>query len=396
MSKILIVATVVVALVLIAASPVSADWFVEREELTGTAALASTAKVDKENVLKAEGVTISCSGTALNSAAPDLVESRKITASSITFTGCKASSPCSLAKSEIKTESVVAELTTEGAVADGATLKPKTGTRLSTLTFEGAECALTGEAPLTGQAKALLPTGEEEETVQALSWVTAESSKELKLGSSPASLEGSSLFRLASDKAWSQVPVAFRAAVVGNNSGIELRTKQEGGTTVEFALETGLNRIECAGTGMTNTVTFAALGPFNLPRSSLDMRPTFPAGCTSRIGTENSTAVAVTGCGTFELGSAGSFGFGATCKFALTFPGFANCVVEIPARAGFTGVTYATVGATTSIRSTIAALRVPYNATNCSVGGGSGKLSATLFTEGYNGSPLAQVSIQNS
>jgi len=377
MSKSIVVAAALAVLALTAPASAFADWFVAEEELSGTAALATTAKVDKENVFKGGGVTVSCSGNALNSAAPVISAPNEMTASGIAFTGCKASTPCSLAKSEIKTESVVAELTSEGVVAASATFKPKTGSLFTKLKFEGSECAFEGEQSLSGRATALLPTGEEEEASQALSWDTVESAKELKIGSSSASLEGSSLLRLASGKQWVSVPRAFRALNPSNNSGIELKAKQEGGKIIEFKLAGTLDRIECI-----SGVTFASQ-TINLARWDLDLKPTYPANCTTGIAGETTTATTIRGCGTFELSSAGAFGLGAECEFAARLANFPNCVVKIPAVPNRTGITYVSAGSTKTIAATIRATPVAYSATNCSVGGGNGEVNANLVIEGF-------------
>lgn len=195
-----IVVSIVAVLALIAPASASAGWSIEGGEVSGTAALATTAKVDHEIVLKGAGTTVTCNGNSLNSAAPEIAAPNKLNATDIAFTGCKAGTPCSLSKSEIKTEPITGELTEEGSASDTAVLQPKTGTRFASITFEGAECALAGEQLLKGKAKALLPTGQTESEAQAVNLITTEASKELTLGASGVSLEGSALFRLASGK----------------------------------------------------------------------------------------------------------------------------------------------------------------------------------------------------
>jgi len=192
------ISTAAVVLVVALGIPASASagWFVEGEEVTTAALLATTAKVDQSSVLKGSGVTVTCSGATLNSVSPQIASPNKLTASSLEFTGCSAAAPCSLAKSTITTEPVVAELTEQAPPAVPAVLKPKTGTKITKIDLEGEECAIAGETSVTGQARVLFPAGEEKNELQALVWEPKESTAELKLGSAGASLTGSVLLKL--------------------------------------------------------------------------------------------------------------------------------------------------------------------------------------------------------
>jgi hypothetical protein len=194
------ISTIAAVLIVALGTPASASagWFVEGEEVVTAAPLATTAAVDQRSVLKGSGVTVTCSGTTLNSVSAEIVLSNKLTASSLEFTGCSAGAPCLLAKSTIATEPVLAaaELSFQAFPAVPAVLKPKTGTKIAKIDFEGEECATRGETPVTGQARVLFPTGQEKNELQTLAWEPKESTAELKLGSAGASLTGSALLKL--------------------------------------------------------------------------------------------------------------------------------------------------------------------------------------------------------
>jgi hypothetical protein len=191
----------------LAASPASAGWFVEGEELASgsTAALATAAKVSEEPVLTFAGVTIKCSGSTLNSVKPELVAPNKLTASSLSFSGCSASGEeCTLEKSEIGTLPLTAELTEQTYPEDQATFKPKTGTLLATIKFTtSGGCLDSGEkVALTGSGTATLPTGQEENNTQTIKANTTKTSGTLKVGSIAAGLTGAAGLQLATEGLW--------------------------------------------------------------------------------------------------------------------------------------------------------------------------------------------------
>jgi len=181
----------------------ASGWMVGGASLSGSEKLRTTAKVDEKVVVKGAGVTIACEGSTINALAPQLESPNKASATSIEFTGCEPAAPCHLSSSTVKTEPVIAEATLEGALAYTAVVKPKAGTLFTTVTIEGSECSLEGSQPITGQAKALAPTGQMERTLQSIESITREASGELKAGSSSISVTLSVLGGTASGKPWS-------------------------------------------------------------------------------------------------------------------------------------------------------------------------------------------------
>jgi hypothetical protein len=190
------------------ASAATAGWLVSGTLLTGTqtASLAATAAVDQDPVLKFKGITITCSGSTVNVAEAQLGEAT--TGAGATFTSCSASGEeCALEGQPVNigTTSVVSEVTLEGSSGTATTFRPEIGTTLATIKFgSGISCSTSGEKlPVTGEAPATEPTGQNERTLQLYNLNISSASGKLKVGSSAASLEGSALLKLASSRPWS-------------------------------------------------------------------------------------------------------------------------------------------------------------------------------------------------
>jgi hypothetical protein len=194
------------ALVSASASAATAGWMVNGTLLNGTRALATTAAVDENGILKSSGadVEIECSGKVLNGLVPEIQSPNTGQTNSLEFTTCVALTPnCTLLSSTIGTVPISVEATLEGTLAVVATFKPKTKTTFATFVFEGSKCASAGLNGVTGTVKVLAPTGQDERTLQLINSLATEASAELKVASSPASLLGSILIKLASSEPWS-------------------------------------------------------------------------------------------------------------------------------------------------------------------------------------------------
>lgn len=191
------------ALVSASASAATAGWMVNGTQLSGSQPLATSFSVDKEFALSGGGLTVKCTGSVVEAAGPAISSPAAGSASSIVFTGCKASAPCGLATASIATVPISTETTLEGASATVTTIKPSTGTILSTLSVTGEECAAAGNVVIDGRDKVLSPEGQDERTLQLINSITTEASKELLVGKSAASLSGSALLKLACAGTWS-------------------------------------------------------------------------------------------------------------------------------------------------------------------------------------------------
>jgi hypothetical protein len=189
------------ALASASASAATAGWMVNGKLLSGSAALATTAKVDEKAKLSAAGVEIECTGENLNGVAPQITSAASGSATSLIFTGCVSkTATCTLGTTTIGTVPVIAEATLDGALGVLATFSPKTKTTFTTIEYLGANCALEGIQPVTGKAVVLDPTGQDEATSQLIKVTSAST---LKVGSSAATLTGSALLKLASGEPWS-------------------------------------------------------------------------------------------------------------------------------------------------------------------------------------------------
>lgn len=194
-----ITASVLGALAPASASAKTPGWMVDGTLLSGSKALATTAKTDEVGIIVAGGVTTQCSGEA-HGISPQIESVNKGSAGGFVFTDCSSSTPsCTLSNKTVTTEPVTIEATLEGSLAALATLAPKTGTLWARIEYVGEECALAGVQPVTGKEKIESPAGQREQTVQQ----GIAQSGEIFVGSSVASVKGSALLKLANPEPWS-------------------------------------------------------------------------------------------------------------------------------------------------------------------------------------------------
>jgi hypothetical protein len=200
------------ALVSSTASAVTPGWLVNGTLLTGDqkAALATTAAVDQNGVLRFKEIEIECKGSTLDGIDPliEALHNNLGSAQSLQFLDCEEiAGGCKLENQPVTigTVPVTTEPTLEGALGVAATFRPISGTTFTTLKFAaGGTCTVAGEKlPVTGTAPATAPTGQDERTLQLLSINVLSSTSNLKVGNSAASLEGSALLKLASSLPWS-------------------------------------------------------------------------------------------------------------------------------------------------------------------------------------------------
>ena len=206
------VAIVAVAGTLGAATPTVASaegWRINGTELSGSAALATTAAITGYFTLSAIGVRIECTGGTLDAVNAKLKSPNTGFAESLAFQECRpqAGDGCSLEGSTIRTKPLT--ITARKPVEIGLGLEielgfaPKTGTLITTLSFSGAECVMEGTQPVTGHIEAEGRTGHMERTLQEVYVNVEQSSNELHLGSGDAALNVIFLLKLAAEKPWS-------------------------------------------------------------------------------------------------------------------------------------------------------------------------------------------------
>lgn len=199
-----------------AAATASANWFVNGTELTTTAALSTTAKVDESTKLlvpNLEDLTIECTSSILSGEAP-LINGANGTgaAKSLKFETCNTTKPatgCALAtKNEtIKTSAVSARaFLATTAPADRVLFSPQAGKIFTEVAFnEGNTCALAGLQPVKGAVTIGAPTGQTEELAQAITGLGSVENNSLEIGTGNKAylVGGSALLTLASGSKWS-------------------------------------------------------------------------------------------------------------------------------------------------------------------------------------------------
>ncbi|HUN79516.1 MAG TPA: hypothetical protein VMU32_11380 [Solirubrobacteraceae bacterium] len=203
MQRFAVTASIALAVALLGApSAGAAGWMVGGSELSGSEALATTAKVTENYKLTSAGVTVECSGNTVNSTSPELLSPDKASASSIIFTHCEPlGGECTIPRSELGTVPIELEATLEGSKEVRAVIKPKTGKIFASIQYEGSKCALAGVKTIKGKATAIKPTEQQERTLQES--VLDTGSGELEIGNVEATLKGKALHKLASSKTWS-------------------------------------------------------------------------------------------------------------------------------------------------------------------------------------------------
>ncbi len=267
-------ATAAAAVVLsaIGAASASAGWWVAGTQLSGSAALASTAKVTEALKLttgETKETKLECTGTTLNVSKGEIASPNKLAASGLTFTGCKTPVAGCTAPSSLGTVPVLAsELAHEGNLTeDRLKIAPASGTILATFAFTGETCALSGTQSLKGTVAA--KTLAEERQADPLALLSE--SGQLKLGSVEAKLTALAELELANkaDYFWTDgeliivtkegVPVVFNGRLwiefaanqrieyeVGNLSAaaytLETTSLQPNETNFKFVVSTG---VEC-------------------------------------------------------------------------------------------------------------------------------------------------------
>ncbi len=214
MFKALTVSCVALLLTVLASTADSAEasWFVGGTQLTGTAALATTAAVEDSVVLSipAIHIVVSCEGSTLGAEKPEIVSTNTLKAKSVIFKECWTSEPatrCALENQPINipTEPIrgVMSLGLTKTTADQMVLSPQTKKILATIPFAtGNTCALEGEEPLAGNVTVRAPTGQSEETLQAIKGLGSMENNSLEIAGIKTFVEACPVLKLASGSKW--------------------------------------------------------------------------------------------------------------------------------------------------------------------------------------------------
>lgn len=205
MSKVKMIAAAFIAVVAVGAISASAasaanEWKINGAALAGNASLATTAEVTEKGELSAVGILIKCEGNELDGTNPLIEHPNQGSATSLIFTECKeTTSGCKLASPTISTVPIMAVVTKSSGTTDLATFLPKTKNAFATIKFEGT-CALSGTQPIKGKVTVSAPTGQSESIGQE---IVANSTGELEIGSSAASLKGKAVLKTVNSSKWS-------------------------------------------------------------------------------------------------------------------------------------------------------------------------------------------------
>jgi hypothetical protein len=199
-----------------AADSASADWYVGGTKLATTAAVASKLHIDRLLGFRVPFTarTVTCTGNATTlleiagaiiiAETHPLLGSIVLAALIVEHCTVVGGGKCSIAKEKITTEPLVGQISNGPGKEDRLIFTPKTGKLIATISFEGSECALAGEQPLEGSFTMKLPTGEEEDTDQALEGLSTTENNSLELAKSKTYVEGGDIqLELASTSKWS-------------------------------------------------------------------------------------------------------------------------------------------------------------------------------------------------
>ena len=190
------------------ASASASQWYVKGAPLTGSTALAESAKVEESITLTMYSgeIKITCTSLAVSEGTKnlaDLVAPNTLTTYGLRLGGCSLAGPagCKVSKT-IETEPLVATFVTGTAPSDSVELKSK-GNVFMEIEYEGVNCP-GGDVPYAGKFTLLAPKGQEELAEQTL---PGQGSKEspvgMKSAGQPVYLGGKFKLKLASGFAWS-------------------------------------------------------------------------------------------------------------------------------------------------------------------------------------------------
>jgi len=195
---------------MVAGSASAASWKINGSALTGSAALATTAKVDATAslIITTANILVLCTGGSsgvLSGIKPLISSPNSGTAETLIFNGCTVMEPstCTLSSEEITTEPLTAEVKTGPAPDDLVTFSP-TKKDFTEIDFIGAKCPLTGEKAVSGKVTIKAPTGQTESVTQAIEGLGTLENNSLFVGSDRSYIEGgSALLKLVSGSKWS-------------------------------------------------------------------------------------------------------------------------------------------------------------------------------------------------
>lgn len=189
-----------------AASSAQAGWLVLGSLLVGTAAIALATITHEKGVLSYPAAKITCAKLDIQKG--EIQEPDLVLVGSLLFLECKAIEPptCHLSaenEAGIGTLPLEALVTLDGSLAVKGKGKPKNANKVfATFKLEGGSCGPSGKQVVTGTATILAPEGQDERLWHLVN-ALIETTGELEVGNTPATITGSALVKLENDMPWS-------------------------------------------------------------------------------------------------------------------------------------------------------------------------------------------------
>jgi hypothetical protein len=216
MSKTIKMLTVVLAVcafsAVVSAQASAGEWFVGGSVLKGSAAIAGTASLSTAGVMKApavENATVDCkvylflAHAAIVAGQPELAA-----AFTAAFFLCEAfaqTGTCALGALAINSSLLNATVKVGSkSPEDRVLVLPRTKSLLAEIPFsETNTCAFAGVEGVKGSVTLAMPTGQSEESAQAIEGLGSVENNSLEIANSKAYITGRALVKLASGSKWS-------------------------------------------------------------------------------------------------------------------------------------------------------------------------------------------------
>jgi hypothetical protein len=180
----------------------TAGWMVNGTQLSGSAAVATTAKVTEPYKVSGGGLNIECKSAVAEAVKPEIKAPNKVSVTAGINSGCTTTNANCTVPASIASVPSIAEITLDGALATVGVVKPQTGTIFSTIKFSGENCAVAGIKTLSGSFQVVTPTGQDERPIQLSESKVTEAEKTLFIASSAVSASAAGLGTLASGLWW--------------------------------------------------------------------------------------------------------------------------------------------------------------------------------------------------
>ncbi len=205
----------IVALCAVDSASASANWFIDGNELGAgqTAALSTTAKVDADTVFNFSKLKLKiiCTGSLFRGTSLEIAGGNTGKAASLIFEGCSTTEPATGCEIENQPASIVtnpilatARQGPSKTSADRITFAPQVGAKFAEISLGLLDKCGLSSLTIKGTMTINAPTGQHEETLQAIEGLGSIENHSLESEGSKVYLEGGkALLKLASGSKWS-------------------------------------------------------------------------------------------------------------------------------------------------------------------------------------------------